>query len=240
MKDQIVDRKNGLIYAFWSRINKIAIASHFDHVEVFNRELIPADRPFILVSNHTSRWDGLLVYRLINRPSNFMVHPNELLGFQGTVLKSMGAFPASARLDLLSHIKRQLTKGEGIVIFPEGDIHRDGVTHKFKSGAARFALNLANEGEEVPIVPVAIRYSEDGKRASIMVAPPISPSEYLSAQDAPQNSAIKALTDRLQREVSHLCLSLGARNEALQLFTSKPRRGWAGGADGRCMASPLQ
>jgi 1-acyl-sn-glycerol-3-phosphate acyltransferase len=139
----------------------------------------------------------------------------------------MGAFPANARLDLLGHVQRQLNKKEAVVIFPEGDVYRDGVTHPFKNGAARLAINLAKAGQDVPIVPVAIKYSQDGKRASIMVAPPVSAADFLTAVNDQQSAGIKSLSDRLHREVSHLGLSLGALNEAVQLFTSKPRKEWA-------------
>jgi 1-acyl-sn-glycerol-3-phosphate acyltransferase len=230
MKEKIVDRKNWLIYAFWSRVNALLLALRFRKIEIINRHLIPTDRPFILVSNHITRWDGLLVYRIINRPSNFMVSPNELRGFQGSVLQSMGAFPASARLDLQEHVKKQLAKREGVVIFPEGDVYRDGTTHKFKSGAARLALKLGKDGEDVPLVPIAITYSSDGKTARVMVAQPVSAGEYAEAHSEQPMSAVKALTDRLQREVCHLRMSLGVKEDAAQLFTAKVNKSWAGDA----------
>lgn len=227
MKEQIIDRKNALTFAILSLVKAVAVRSHFKSIEVINRELIPTDRPFLLVSNHISRWDGLLVYHVLNRPSNFMVHPNELKGLQGFLLTAMGAFPAIARLNLQSHVKRQVEKGESIVVFPEGDIYRDGTTHKFKNGIARFGLNLAKDGLDTPIVPIAIHYSEDGLHAKVMVAPPVSPSEYLDNHAGDVNSAMRPLTERLHREVSHLRLSLGALHEAAALFMNRPRKAWA-------------
>lgn len=144
-RQQIVDQKNRMVYAFWSMVNKIVLARQFKSIEISGAENIPQNSGFMLVANHSSRWDGLLVYNLIGRPSNFLVHPNELLGFQGIVLKSMGAFPASTQFDLQAHINRQLGKDESVVVFPEGDVYRDGVTHPFKCGAARFALNAVRQ-----------------------------------------------------------------------------------------------
>lgn len=227
MKFQIADRKNALTYAFWSTVNKVVLGNRFVTVEVEGRENLPANRGFMLVANHSSRWDGLLVYNLINRPANFLVHPNELRGPQGTVLKSMGSFPASTQFDLQSHIERQLRKGEGVVIFPEGDVHRDGLTHSFKSGAARFALNAVRAGVDVPIVPVAMKYSDDLSSVRIKVGEPISTTEYLELFLKESAQAVRSLTDRLQREVCHMRLELGADQEALNLFATKPNRNWA-------------
>jgi 1-acyl-sn-glycerol-3-phosphate acyltransferase len=210
MKFQIADRKNALTYAFWSMVNRVVLGNRFVTVEVEGRENIPQNQGFMLVANHSSRWDGLLVYNLINRPANFLVHPNELRGFQGTVLKSMGSFPASTQFDLQGHIGRQLRKGEGVVIFPEGDVHRDGLTHSFKSGAARFALNAVRDGVEVPIVPVAIKYSDDMSNVRIRIGAPIPAQDYYEQFATEAAQAVRTLTDRLQREVCH-----------------KPNRNWA-------------
>lgn len=228
MKQQITDQKNRITYAFWSLVNKVVLARQFRNVEVRGSENIPTDGGFLLVANHTSRWDGLLVYNLINRPSNFLVSPNELRGFQGTVLRSMGAFPASTQFDLQSHVERQIGKGEGVVVFPEGDVYRDGHTHPFKSGAARFALNAVRNGIDLPVVPVAIKYSDDMRSVLVTVLEPIPAGEYLSHFQKEPSQAVRALTDRLQREVCHIRYNLGVQAEAANLFESKTaKRSWA-------------
>ena len=62
----LVDRKNWLTYMFWSLVNVILIAIRFKNFQIIGKENLPETGPFILVANHTSRWDGLLVYA-INR-----------------------------------------------------------------------------------------------------------------------------------------------------------------------------
>jgi 1-acyl-sn-glycerol-3-phosphate acyltransferase len=227
MKFKLADRKNAITYAFWSTVNRIILRRKFASIQLEGAENIPQDQGFMLVSNHTARWDGLLVYNLINRPANFLVHPNELRGFQGRVMKSMGGFPASTQFDLQAHIEGQLRKGEGVVIFPEGDIHRDGVTHPFKSGAARFALNAVRSGIQVPIVPIAIKYDDESRSVRIIIGQPIPASEFFAEFQQEPAQAVRSLTNRMQREVCHMRLQLGAEREALQLFTSKPTRNWA-------------
>jgi 1-acyl-sn-glycerol-3-phosphate acyltransferase len=227
MKFKLSDRKNALVYAFWSTVNKIVLRRKFVEIEVEGREHLPREQGFMLVANHSARWDGLLVYNLINKPSNFLVHPNELKGFQGAVMKSMGAFPASTQFDLQSHIESQLRKNEAIVIFPEGGIHRDGQTHPFRSGVARFALNVVRAGVEVPVVPVAIHYLDEEKKVKITIGAPVAAEDYLSEFQRESGAAVRALTNRLQREVAHMRYAMGAEKEAVNLFNSAPNRNWA-------------
>lgn len=227
MKFKLADRKNALVYAFWSTVNKIVLRRKFVEIEVEGRDNLPQNQGFMLVSNHCSRWDGLLVYNLINRPSNFLVHPNELKGFQGNVLKSMGAFPASTRFDLQAHIESQLRKGEAIAIFPEGGIHRDGQTHTFRSGVARFALNAVRADLDVPVVPVAIHYVDELKKVKITVGTPITAAEYALEYERESGAAVRALAGRLQREVAHMRYQMGAKQEAVNLFNTGPNKNWA-------------
>lgn len=227
MVAQIVDRKNKWVFALLSRVNSLLVKRHFATVEVVGRENIPQHGSFLLVCNHISRWDGLLVYDLIGRPANFMVSPNELKGLQGVLLQSMGAFPASLKFDLQSHIRSLAAKGEALVVFPEGDIYRDGRTHPFKSGAARFALNCAKAGLNIPIVPVALSYDESGLKARVAVSEPISLDDYLATQNVEPAVATRSLTERLYREVCHLRLMLGSQMDKVSLFTGKALKSWA-------------
>lgn len=221
---KLMDRKSAIIYAIFSTINKIVIWLHFRKIKVEGLENLPKDKPFLLISNHTSRWDGLLAYFLINRPANFMVSPNELQGLQGKILGAMGSFPANPRFDLIGHMQGQVEKGEGVVIFPEGNTFRDGTTHRFKNGAAKFALSSAARGMEFPVIPMAVRYSEDGRSVAIKLTEPIDLEQYKSG--CSQSEAVQMLTARMQREVSHLKFELGHTEDAMLLFAGDPPK-WA-------------
>lgn len=195
--------KNPLFYAFWMLVNRISIALHFKRVIVTGRENLPADGPFLLMSNHSSRWDGLIIYDLIGRPSNFMVSSNELKGVQGSVLRSLGSFPADPRFDLIGHALKLFRKGEGLVVFPEGDIFRDGSTHPFKPGAAKIALEAVKRGIDLPLIPTAISYGESGLEAEIIIGNPVRSSEYQASDEAAARSVARKMSDRMHRE---LCL----------------------------------
>lgn len=227
-KRVLTDRKNALVFAFWMFVNKIVLSLRFRDFQIIGRQNLPKSGPFLLVSNHITRWDGLIVYELIGRPSNFMVSPNELLGLQGIVLSSMGSFPADPKADLISHSMNQFRKGEGIVVFPEGNIFRDSTTHSFKTGAAKIAFAAAREGIDLPIIPIAINYAADNKVAQIVLGQSLSPQEYLMKEDTDAGSvkSLRTLSDRMHDDVSSLRTALTALGEKMARFIGASRRGW--------------
>ncbi len=225
-KKELRDRKNILVYLFWSLVNKICIAFRFRDFQVIGRQNLPKSGPFLLVSNHITRWDGLIVYDLIGRPANFMVSPNELKGSQGAVLASMGSFPADPRVDFIKYSLDMFKRGQGMVVFPEGNIFRDGVTHPFKLGAARIALAAAEQGIDLPIIPAAIHYAEDGEVAQIALGKPIQTSEFFERQSNDDHLVARGLSDRLHNEVLKLRTGLGDMGDRLALFIDTLRHRW--------------
>jgi 1-acyl-sn-glycerol-3-phosphate acyltransferase len=223
-KRELVDRKNAVVYAFWMLVNKILISLRFKDFQIIGRQNLPKSGPFLLVSNHVTRWDGLIVYGLIDRPANFMVSPNELLGMQGAVLSSMGSFPADPRLDLINHAMNVFKKGEGVVVFPEGNIFRDGSTHPFKTGAAKIALAAASAGIDLPIIPVAINYAGQGSVAQIVLGRPVRAGDYLEEATEPNNRVLRSVSDRLHGEVSTLRAGLAGLGERLAQFAGQAGR----------------
>lgn len=222
----IEDRTSWLAYLFWSAVNKIVTAIRFKDIRVFRPENLPRDGRFILVCNHVSRWDGLLIYQMIGSPANFMVSPNELLGLQGRILTSMGSFPADPRFNVIEFAQSMLGKNHGVVVFPEGNIFRDGSTHPFKNGAARIALGCASRGMSVPVVPAAIDYSSESTIAHIALGEPISVESYLAAFSENEPATLRILSDRLHREVCHLRNELDGSADRLALFDTRLRRTW--------------
>lgn len=209
----------------WGPVNFLAVSTCFRRMQVTGLSEIPKQGAFLLVCNHVSRWDGLIVQKLIGRPANFMVSPHELSGLQGKVLRSMGAFPADSRYDLTSFAKRQAAKGEALVVFPEGDIYRTGSTQRFRSGAARLALSCAANGIRLPIIPMAISYPDE-QTVEVSIGESIDVSDYQQECNRAEGSAIHVLTTRLQREVSFLRRNLGQERDTLSLYDQKPNLRW--------------
>lgn len=197
------DGKTLLGYFFWNLINKIIIAFHFrGKIVVEGAANIPKSGPFVVIANHSSRWDGPLVQHILNRRANYMVSPNEMKGLQGAAVMSVGAFPAHPRLNPVGYAIQQLHRGEPVVVFPEGNVFYDGVVHPFKTGVAKIVLHSQKNEFDAPIIPVYVEYAEQNKSysATVKIGSPIH------ADELPENignvkEAQRAISERLFDEV---------------------------------------
>lgn len=226
-KKPLKDRKNLLGYAFLNVVNFTTLNVHFRNVKILGRWNIPNNEPFVLVANHSSRFDGLMVQHALKRPSNYMVSPNELKGLQGLTLPWVGAFPADPRLDLVGHAIRRFEKNEGLVVFPEGNVFYDGSTHAFKPGTARIILAARTQGIPVRVFCSAINYDEIPSRtASILIGGEVDVDRFVESFAEDQSYAVKALSSSLHREVCHLRSELGVIKDRNQVLIGRPIRRW--------------
>ena len=228
IKKKLVDKKNWLGALFMWIINEIVLRFKFRRIEVHGRENVPTTEPFILVSNHSSRFDGLMVLRALRRKANYMVSPAELTGYQGVTLPWLGAFPADPRHDLIGYVESGFRKGEGLVVFPEGTVYYDGALHPFKFGAAKIALAAHRDGIPVKVIPASIVYDWNQPAvAKIIFGQPVDMSSYCQRYESDPSSVTKTLTESLFREVSALRSEVsGVPIECLAL-QEKQSKAWA-------------
>ncbi|WP_089093909.1 lysophospholipid acyltransferase family protein [Nodularia sp. NIES-3585] len=164
----------------------------FRQIEITGQENIPLTGPVILAPTHRSRWDSLVLPYASGRCATgrdlrFMVSINECQGLQGWFVRSMGGFPVDPQrpaITTLRHAVELLQQGEILVIFPEGNIYRDGKVHPLKPGIARLSLTAESSqpGLDVKILPVSINYSQPypqlGTSVKIDIGTAISVSDY--------------------------------------------------------------
>lgn len=221
MSKEIVDKKDPISFFLLSLITKIVLFLFFRKIQVRGLRNIPRKGPFICVANHSSRFDGPVLGRILDRPANFMVSPNELKGLQGTLLRKVGSFPSNPRHDFVSFVLSRFGKQEPFVIFPEGNVFYDGHTHKFKKGVAKVAFAALLHGMNVPIVPVAIGYNFQGQwQARFNFGEPIYVQDYLALYEKDKDLATNNLLTSLHREVLSLRAELGCKEDEVQLLES--------------------
>lgn len=209
MLRQVVDGKDPFSFAILAGLTRIVLDNYLN-IQIKGVENLPKSGPFICVANHSSRFDGPTIGRLINRPACFMVHPNELKGFQGFLLTKVGAFPSSPRYDFVAHVLSRFEKGEPFVIFPEGTVHYDGITHPFKKGVTKVAFAALEAGFDVPIIPIAAGYDFQGKRKALYnIGEAIAVSSYKESYARDAQAASQALLDDLHKQVLALRMELG-------------------------------
>ncbi len=120
---------------------------------------IPDDGPALLVCNHVSFIDALVIGGSIARPVRFvMYHKIFNLPIAKWLFKSAKTIPiAPAKEDpalleqAYERISSELQAGEVVCIFPEGAITHDGELQQFRSGVEKILAR-----DPVPVVPMAL------------------------------------------------------------------------------------
>ena len=123
-------------------------------------EKIPEEGPVLIVCNHVSFMDPLIVGGSVRRPIRFVMYYKIFQWFGlNWFFRTARAIPiAGAKEDpammerAFAEVDRELAAGEVVAIFPEGGITRDGSVQPFRRGVERIL-----QARPVPVVPIALR-----------------------------------------------------------------------------------
>ena len=125
-----------------------------------NLDLIPKEGAAVLVSNHVSYVDALLLAGAIRRPVRFiMFKPIYELPVLNFVFRTGEAIPINNRHDdaqayasALEDIAQALADGDLLCIFPEGKLTQNGEIGEFKKG-----IETIISTTPAPVIPLALR-----------------------------------------------------------------------------------
>jgi 1-acyl-sn-glycerol-3-phosphate acyltransferase len=123
-------------------------------------ENIPEEGPAVLVCNHVSFVDALVILAASPRPVRFVmdhrIFQTPILSFVFRTGKAIPIAPAKENEQLLEEayekIAQALAQGELVAIFPEGRITDTGELYPFRGGISRII-----ERTPVPVVPLALK-----------------------------------------------------------------------------------
>lgn len=123
-------------------------------------EHVPDEGPAVLVCNHVSYMDALILAAVIPRPVRFVMYYKIFnIPFMRWIFHTARAIPiASPKEDAalmqraFDSIDQALANGELVLIFPEGKLTADGQINPFKSGVEKIL-----QRRQVPVVPMALR-----------------------------------------------------------------------------------
>ena len=125
-----------------------------------NLEAIPDEGAALLVCNHVSFVDALLIGGAVRRPIRFVMYYKiynlPVLNF---IFRTAGAIPIAGRSEdeatyehAFRKIAQYLNDGELVCIFPEGKLTSDGQISEFKAG-----VRVILEQTPVPVIPMALQ-----------------------------------------------------------------------------------
>jgi 1-acyl-sn-glycerol-3-phosphate acyltransferase len=178
-------------------------------------EHLPADGPVVLVANHVSFFDSVLLMFSLPRPVAFIGkaeytdNPITNWLFCGAGMIPVRRQDPGDLPHVFEEVAEVLDRGEVIGVFPEGTRSRDGLLHRGHVGAAHLALMTG-----APIVPVGIvgtdRVLPTGslivrpfRQATITLGKPIDAEELGYTRST--NRARREITDRFMAEIARLC-----------------------------------
>ena len=120
-------------------------------------EQIPKRGPAIIIANHVSYVDGMIIQAACNRPVRFVIdefiYKTPGIHYFMSLANAIPILPTKESVKrALDDISAGLEKGDLICIFPEGQLTYTGNLGRFKPG-----IEWMIERDPVPIYPVAIR-----------------------------------------------------------------------------------
>jgi 1-acyl-sn-glycerol-3-phosphate acyltransferase len=150
----------GLVPEFTMRCLIWVLTHIFYRIKHENLDLIPTEGPAVIVCNHVSYMDALIIASLCRRPARFVMDKGifhiPVLNF---IFRTGKAIPiTSAKKDpetyakAFESISRELEDDQIVCIFPEGRLSLDGEIGEFKTGIEKII-----ERNPVPVVPAALK-----------------------------------------------------------------------------------
>jgi len=170
----------------------------------------PVKGPVVVVSNHVSNWDPIVIGTALPRPVHFMAK-EELFHYPlfGNLLIRLNAFPVKRGQPDRSAIRRALEilgAGGVLGLFPEGSRSKTGELLKPQPGVAMIALKA-----KVPVLPVAcVGTDKMGKKGSffrsfeVRIGKPIEYIEYYEQRLSTKN--LEIISQDIMEQIALLLL----------------------------------
>ncbi|WP_366922359.1 1-acyl-sn-glycerol-3-phosphate acyltransferase [Metallumcola ferriviriculae] len=175
--------------------------------QVTGEENIPQEGPLVVVANHVSMWDPIIVGIALPRKIHFMAK-EELFRIPviGSLIPHLGAFPVKRGRSDRAALKAgmEILAAEKMLgLFPEGRRSPDGQLMEFQAGAGLMAVK-----GNASIVPLAISGSQGLKlqfkrRISVTIGKPVQLSE-IAEKKRIGSKELTGLMEDLRRQIAQM------------------------------------
>ena len=128
-------------------------------LRVEGAEKIPEHGPALLICNHVSFVDPIVISAACRRPVRFIMEASIFrIPFLNLIFRGMKAIPVAPAKDdpavyerAFNVVAQELRDGQLVCIFPEGRLTRDGEVAEFRAGMMRILKETP-----VPVIPMAV------------------------------------------------------------------------------------
>jgi 1-acyl-sn-glycerol-3-phosphate acyltransferase len=142
---------------WWSGVRLWLTMVH--RLRAHGKQFVPASGPVVLVANHFSHFDALVIASVLPLDQRDRIHPlaagdvffetPAVAAFAAHLLNALPVWRRSAGKHGLVDLRRRLLEEEAMyILFPEGGRSRDGQMRPFKPG-----VGMLVAGTAVPVVP---------------------------------------------------------------------------------------
>ena len=149
-----------LVPEFLMRFLSWILVNTLYRIDAHGLARIPEEGPALLVCNHVSYMDALILGGSVRRPVRFVMYYRifniPVLRF---LFRTAKAIPIAGRKEdpallerAFEEVDRALADGELVCLFPEGGLTRDGEIAPFRGGVERILAR-----RPVPVIPLALR-----------------------------------------------------------------------------------
>ena len=147
----------------WARFILFGMGFYY---KIEKNQSLEIDKSYMIVANHTSMVDIMLMLAVIKNPFVFVGKQElakiPLFGFfykRTCILVDRGC--SKSRMEVFNQAQKRINRGLSVCIFPEGGVPDDEsiVLDSFKDGAFRLAID-----HQIPIVPIT--FGDNKKRFS--------------------------------------------------------------------------
>lgn len=169
--------------------------------------------PSIIIANHNSHFDTLILMSLFSSKQITKIHPVAAADyFCNTKFKTfvftklLGIIPLSRKVkkaseeEIFKDINDKLRDGHSIIIYPEGTRGETNELAKFKTGVA----HIARMNPEIPVVPCFINGPDRILPKGAFLWVPFIADVYVSEPLFWDNSSTKEFTSKVQASVEKL------------------------------------
>ena len=207
-----------LYYRFMRFLSQAAFLLYF-RGRVFGARGFPRSGSVLLVSNHQSFIDPILVTCALPRESNYMARDTLFANpFFKRLIGSLNAFPVRRGVADVGAVKetlRRLKDGKVVVVFPEGTRTRDGSIGPIKPNSLSIARR-AGAAIAPAVVDGAFQIWPRTKRLPRPGTVYVTYAEPITAEqvrDWPEEQLVRVVTERMHAEMAK---SRARRRRALQ------------------------
>lgn len=235
-------RSYSFFYGYMQFWVNIALRIFFKNILVHYEEQIPKNKPLMYCGNHQNAFlDALLIAVITNtQPASLVradIFQNKLAAWLLGTLRMMpiyrirdGIKSMNKNDEIFQKCFDLLSKGETLIIFPEGNHGDKRRLRPLKKGAARIAFGtleqFKNQEDDLLIVPIGINYNHHSKfRSNVVVnfGKPISVRSYEASYREDEGEAVKNVTQEIATRIKRQMLNINVGdhyNEVSKLLES--------------------